>query len=155
MIDREVEHLCIEAVLIILLSLMLAPLFRFEQLLRRNSSLLLIFRVFLVSHACLNPRIISEEVVLILVSPHLPCRPCSRSGCPTYSRAFGTYRATRQMRQIFLPWIMQLACLQSVLILAKCFSFSSSIAVSSNALLLSDLSSFPGNWSCLFPMVDY
>jgi hypothetical protein len=54
-----------------------------------------------------------------------------------------------------LPCIMHPACLQSGLIFECFLSSSSSIAVSSNALLLSDSPSCPRVWLCLFPLVYY
>ena len=56
---------------------------------------------------------------------------------------------------ISFPCIVHPTCLQSGLIYVNFLSFSSSIAVSSNAMLLSDSLSCPGVWFCLFPLVYY
>ena len=63
----KVKHLCIIAMLIFILSLMLASSFRVERLLRHLGIPFLIAWVFLELSVCLYPRFFSEEMVFVLV----------------------------------------------------------------------------------------
>ena len=99
---------------------------------------------------------ISEEVVFVLVDfPSLSTQVSQYRGRLHISSHCSYLQRYKANETISLPCIMHPACLQSGLIFVYFLSFSSSIAVRSNALLLSDSPSYPGVWLCLFPLVHY